>query len=132
MMKQYLIIIILFLSTSYLLASDQLVFDISNSSVNDFHFLGNSKKKNDSFVLNESVAFATSAIWYGSPVNISDGFETNFSFKISEGYSDGRDDGSYIGADGFALVFQTESNSSIGEGAGMLGYHHIRNAFVVE
>ena len=127
-------ILLLLIATPIMLISQvsKNVFDISKTPHSDFNFLDASLVGNNSFILNKSEPYKRGAIWYNNLIRVKDGFEITFSFKVAEGVYAGRDDGSYPGADGFALVMQTNSNNTIGVVAGCMGYHSINNAFVVE
>lgn len=107
-------------------------FDMSQKPHSDFNFLDASLLGKNSFILNKAEPYQRGAIWYNNLIQVKDGFEITFSFKVDEGVFDGRPDGSYPGADGFALVMQTNNNNTIGVRAGCMGYHSIFNAFVVE
>ncbi len=53
----------------------------------------------------------TGAAWYGDKVDVAPGFDTSFTFRISNGT-----------ADGFAFVIQDESNAARGGGGSAIGY----------
>lgn len=65
------------------------------------------------------------ACWYGKPVDFSHGFETSFTFQISEPTG--------LGADGFAFVLQNDpsATSAIGGSGHLLGYSDIHKSFAV-
>lgn len=64
------------------------------------------------------------AAWYSVKQHVEDGFETTFSFEISDvGPNPG---------DGFAFVIQNWSRSALGEGSFGIGYHGIANSVAVE
>lgn len=84
--------------------------------------------------LTEPKSYSKGTIWYKEPVDISNGFETEFKFKVSNGtYENGsRNDGGYPGSDGFAFVLQSQGTDAVGEGGGDLCYTGLVNGFAVE
>lgn len=85
-------------------------------------------------ILTEWKSYSKGTLWYKNPIDVSEGFETQFIFKICDGtaHPDGRDDGGYPGNDGFAFVLQSQGTDAVGEGGGDLCYTGLVNGFAVE
>ena len=88
--------------------------------------------------LTPSSARQSGAAWYRRKQNVREGFDTQFTFRISNPSlrCDRQDDvNTYCrsrGADGLALVLQDESPSALGRYGSGLGYDGIYNALAVE
>jgi len=88
--------------------------------------------------LTPSSAGRVGAAWYGRKVNVREGFETSFSFELSnpsvrchtmdDAYTHCR----ARGADGFAFVIQEQSEEAMGEPGQGLGYSGIQNSIAIE
>ena len=98
----------------------------------DCNFIGDSYSSDHTFVLTNNSAFQRGAVWYSEKQAVQDGFITDFSFRMSEPYSGYLDDGGYPGADGFAFILQTVSDTAIGTVGGCMGYFHLFNAIAIE
>jgi hypothetical protein len=105
-------------------------FDDSNTKL-----IGDARFRDDHVRLTESRKRLQGAIWYNQYVDINNGFETVFRFRVPEGDQGTCDpDGSLPGADGFAFVIQNESRqlNARGETDWGLGYKGIENSVAVE
>eukprot|EP00638_Chattonella_subsalsa_P000403 CAMPEP_0117769996 /NCGR_PEP_ID=MMETSP0947-20121206/23453_1 /TAXON_ID=44440 /ORGANISM="Chattonella subsalsa, Strain CCMP2191" /LENGTH=979 /DNA_ID=CAMNT_0005594775 /DNA_START=113 /DNA_END=3052 /DNA_ORIENTATION=- len=88
--------------------------------------------------LTPSSAGQVGAAWYPRMMNVREGFETSFTFEISnpsvrcthmnDVYTHCR----ARGADGFAFVIQQQSQEAMGESGKGLGYQGIQNSIAVE
>ena len=72
------------------------------------------------------------AIWVESPLEVSKGFNCEFTFEFSEGDDKEQEDGFLEGADGIAFVIQGISNNIIGVAGGGIGFENLKNAFAIE
>lgn len=71
--------------------------------------------------------------WVKSKFYFKDGFETIFKFRISYPKNfGGKEDGGYPGADGFAIVLQSQGINAIGPDAGEFCYAGINNGIAIE
>ena len=111
-------------------AKDSFTLDYNNLS--NFNFIGNAAAKNNKVFINFSEESVKGSVWYKPLVHLSKGFETEFSFSVEDPESIGTPDDSYVGADGFAFVIQTSSDTAIGTSCGNIGYQGLYNALVVE
>lgn len=88
--------------------------------------------------LTASDSFLTGSAWYPRQMNVREGFETSFTFRIANPstFCTNMDD-TYTncrsrGGDGFAFVVQNDQAIGIGSGGMELGYGGLRNALAVE
>lgn len=94
---------------------------------------GSSQVENKQLYLTTAVPGSFGSIWSNEKLDISKGFEINFSFSTSEGKNvSSYNDNSEPGGDGFAFVIQNSSRDAIGRSGWGMGYHGITNAFAVE
>ena len=109
-------------------------FDTKVTSINNFKLDDVEISKDYNYILTkEKEYFAYGAISYNEPVYVSSGFNTEFAFKISNGYND-FEEGSLPGADGFTLLFHSSPLGSFKPdylGGGM-GYHNRSNSLAFE
>lgn len=138
-MRKLLLIAIFCLGTISAFAKGEVVQKISQDSIvcnlvepEDCNYINHAYRSDSTYLLTDNETFRMGAVWKREKVKIQSGFITEFSFKISKPYFGGKDDGGYTGADGFALVIQTEGDSAIGVPGGCMGYYLIENALVVE
>jgi len=88
--------------------------------------------------LTPSKARQSGAAWYGRRLNVQEGFETVFRFRLAEGsLRCGTMDDAYThcrarGGDGFAFVVQGQDPLALGAGGSGLGYTGIANSIAVE
>ncbi|KAF1333679.1 Lectin domain-containing protein, partial [Globisporangium splendens] len=88
--------------------------------------------------LTSSLSFLTGSAWYPRQMNVREGFETTFTFCISNPSTFCKNmDDMYTncrsrGGDGFAFVVQSDHELAIGDGGMELGYGGLRNALAVE
>ncbi|KAH9148078.1 hypothetical protein LEN26_004610 [Aphanomyces euteiches] len=88
--------------------------------------------------LTGSAPFLTGAAWYPRPLNVREGFDTTFKYRISNPsfHCKNMDDVATHcrarGGDGFAFVVQNVGQEAIGEGGFHLGYGGIPNSLSVE
>ncbi len=94
--------------------------------------LANSSRYSNLIRLTKSEVSRIGAIWYKFPLPVKNGFETEFKFKISNGYNAEMADSSLPGADGIAFVIQNSDLSAIGGNGGYIGYDPIPNSLAVE
>jgi len=66
----------------------------------------------------------TGAVWYTQKQQIAAGFDTTFSFLVSDEVGGG--------ADGLAFVIQNTSSNALGSGGGSMGYGGIADSLAVE
>ena len=81
--------------------------------------------------LTDNKPHQTGALWYNYPIDLTAGFETEFTFRMSQPYND-FPDGSIDGADGIAFVLQTSGINALGKEGGGLGYDGIPNSLAIE
>ncbi|MBM2814548.1 MAG: hypothetical protein HW421_1310 [Ignavibacteria bacterium] len=101
------------------------------SSIDNLKFVSNARQAGKAIRLTEATPMTQSAIWYGDLVNAGKGFETVFSFRMSQGFN-ATDDGSSPGAEGIAFVIQNSSLSALGFPAGNIGFAGIPNSVAIE
>eukprot|EP00604_Paraphysomonas_vestita_P000269 CAMPEP_0174826522 /NCGR_PEP_ID=MMETSP1107-20130205/44161_1 /TAXON_ID=36770 /ORGANISM="Paraphysomonas vestita, Strain GFlagA" /LENGTH=407 /DNA_ID=CAMNT_0016059855 /DNA_START=1485 /DNA_END=2705 /DNA_ORIENTATION=- len=88
--------------------------------------------------LTPSAARESGSVWYRRKVNVREGFDTTFSFQISNPSMkcDRLDDvNTYCrsrGADGIAFVIQNSSSVALGEAGSGIGYSGIFNSLAIE
>lgn len=100
----------------------------SFSSIDDITFNGSAKKLEDRIRLVPAAYFQGGSVWFNTKQRVADGFESTFTFQVSE---PGSNPPWVPGADGMAFVLQ---NSSVYEGSlgGGIGYGDIANSLAVE
>lgn len=76
--------------------------------------------------------YSRGALWHALPVPLTNGFETEFRFRMSDGDNNKYEDNSEPGADGIAFVIQSASPGAVGEAGYGIGYHGLRNSLAVE
>lgn len=94
----------------------------------------NSKISGNNIILTESNNYERGSVWRDRRIPISEGFETEFAFSVSDA-NDGRfPDGFPAGGDGLAFVIQNspDSLSAIGRSGSGLGYSGLQNALAFE
>jgi len=88
--------------------------------------------------LTPSLARQSGAVWYGRQLNVEEGFDTVFSFRISSpSLRCGQMDDAYThcrsrGGDGLAFVIQEQNPKALGAGGAGLGYTGISNSIAIE
>ncbi len=107
-------------------------FELVNTIEEDINLLKSSTPKQDFIRLTSSSQWSVGAAWYKHLVPLSHGFETTFSFKISEPYQANPNEHSEPGADGLAFVIQNNNDTIIGKWAGWIGYTDIPNSIAIE
>lgn len=109
-------------------------FETNVNSLDDFSLLSVEERSDKSFILTDKEKyFGYGSITHNNPVYVTAGFETEFAFKVSDGYND-FNDGSVPGADGFTLLFSEEPvyNFKDEQLGGGLGYHRRKNGIALE
>ncbi len=94
---------------------------------------GNAIYIDDYIRMTNNYPYQSSSLWYIDKIGIEKGFETTFSFSISDAkdYA-GHTDTPYPGADGLAFVIQNNSLTTTGDAGGSIGYEGIPSAIAVE
>jgi len=115
---------------------DETQFNFSGFSQEDDHLLGiigNAYIMGDMLRLSETI-HEKSAVWYGQKVPVREGFETEFTFRISNGSDLGFPDGSEPGGDGFAFVIYNGGTYEIGQDnpGKANGFKGLTNSIAVE
>ncbi|MBM2816493.1 MAG: Por secretion system C-terminal sorting protein [Ignavibacteria bacterium] len=100
-------------------------------STDKLKFVSKANQAGKAIRLTEATAMTQSAMWYGNLVNAGKGFETVFSFRMSQGFN-ATDDGSSPGAEGIAFVIQNSSLTALGFPAGNMGFAGISNSVAIE
>jgi|GEM_PF-1501706 len=90
------------------------------NNTNQLHLCGSATLTNGLLQLTAAEYWVVGGAWYALPVDVQDGFETTFDFRI------GRD-----GADGFAFVIQNAGSTVLGTRGAESGYN-IPNSIAVE
>ncbi|RPI68095.1 MAG: hypothetical protein EHM43_05915 [Ignavibacteriae bacterium] len=72
------------------------------------------------------------AIWIKDRQDVGNGFVSTFAFRVSKGDDGSQPDGGPVGADGFALVFQNESASGVGNVGRGIGYDGLPHGLAIE
>ncbi len=96
------------------------------STAKDLNLVGNARFTENVLRITPSSANQTGACWYKTPMDLTKGFETEFSFRIW-GH-----DTKELGGDGFAFVIQGNNNSVIGNTGDDIGYKSIPKGVVFE
>jgi len=97
-------------------------FELEDVINTDINYIEQAKVINDYIRLSRAAGWKSGAIWYRHLVPVSNGFETTFSFKISDGFRANPNEYSEAGGDGIVFVIQNESDSIIGGEECLLGY----------
>jgi|GEM_PF-2900944 len=124
-----------FLNLDTLLEDEEckLQFDYDNfSSFSDLTLKGIAKQNDSIIQLTNIENFKVGDIWYEDLIYKFQGFETNFSFKLSYGRNYKIIDGSLPGADGLAFVIQKNDSIHRGQAGGGIGYKGIKNSLAIE
>lgn len=109
------------------------IFDIKDfSKIKDFNLVQNAVVYDSILRLTKSDVYQKGAIWFNNTVDLSKGFNTKFTFRISEGKDLSEPDGSLPGADGITFLIQTNSPNIIGVAGGGIGYEGIENCLAIE
>ncbi|HPI21467.1 MAG TPA: hypothetical protein PKY56_13975, partial [Candidatus Kapabacteria bacterium] len=102
---------------------------VINSKIN---YIENAVKNNDAIRISNASRWTKGAIWYKDLVPLANGFETTYSFKVTDGYQAYPYEYSEPGADGITFVIQNNNNSIVGRSAGDMGYTDIPNSIAIE
>ena len=102
------------------------------SDVGGLKILDDSDLIKDTLRLTDDQFFRKGAVYYDSKVGIKNGFETSFTFRLSDGDNHGFIDGSQHGADGIAFVIQGNDSIETGGFGGNIGYGGIVNSLAIE
>ena len=94
------------------------------SSVTGLNLVTNAAQNGSELRLTPNAIGMVGAAWYSTEVDVDQGFQTSFQFRVSNF--------SFSGADGFAFVIQADSGTAIGAGGSGLGYETIVNSVAVE
>lgn len=109
------------------------IFDIKDfSKIKDFNLVQNAVVYDSILRLTKSDVYQKGAIWFNNTVDLSKGFNTKFTFRISEGKDLSEPDGSLPGADGITFLIHTNSPNIIGVAGGGIGYEGIENCLAIE
>ncbi|APF19660.1 Por secretion system C-terminal sorting domain-containing protein [Caldithrix abyssi DSM 13497] len=95
------------------------------SDLADFQLVQNATLEGTKIRLTLNSGGQVGALWYKIKQQIDEGFETEFTFQIT-------DIGGWGGGDGFAFVIQNYTLDAIGEGGGDIGYTGIPNCVAIE
>ena len=98
------------------------------SSPSNLNLVGSATQTGNVLRLSEASADSTGAAWHTTKHNVAGGFETVFSFKITE---QGQDNFGEWGGDGFAFIIQNTGTSELGTPGFYMGYE-IANSLAVE
>ncbi|DAZ95160.1 TPA: hypothetical protein N0F65_012414 [Lagenidium giganteum] len=88
--------------------------------------------------LTASGPFLTGSAWYPRQMNVREGFDTSFTFRLSNpstkctSMDDVHTNCRSRGGDGFAFVIQNDGELALGSGGMELGYGGIKNAIAIE
>ena len=104
-------------------------YDFKNST--DIIINSSAKLKGTTIRLVPSSPNLAGSIFNKQPITISNGFDSEFSFRFTNGYNDVAD-GSPAGADGIAFVIQATNPGYYGKTGGGIGYSGIANSIAVE
>ena len=95
------------------------------SSTNGLTLVGNSSQYQNGLRLAPAASWQVGAVWNSSKQFVQTGFETDFTFQISNSTE-------LLHGDGFAFVIQNDSLSAIGQAGFNLGYGGINNNIAIE
>ncbi|MDQ1266446.1 MAG: hypothetical protein QG635_1598, partial [Bacteroidota bacterium] len=101
------------------------------TSMNNININGVAKQLDSALRLTSTEKNTSGAAWRSDPIPVKNGFKTEFTFRMSEGWND-FGDGSLPGADGIAFVIQNSSNDAVGSDGGGIGYSGIPNSLAIE
>jgi hypothetical protein len=111
---------------------DETAFEFKKFESNSNIILnGNSSIIDSTIVLTDSQKWKNGSSWYKFKVPVKKGFQTEFSFRLSNG-EDKYVYEKYPGADGICFVIQNHSSKALGSVGGGIGFKNIPNSFVVE
>ena len=121
-MKKKFFISIFALSWSIMNAQADFMFS-DFSSVTDLTLNGNAAQAGSVLRVVPSLLTQVGSAWFNTKQSVDNGFETEFTFTMTNG-----------GADGMAFVVQNSAagTSALGTGGGALGYTGIENSLAVE
>lgn len=102
-------------------------------NVNKVFLNGDAMYIDDYIRLTNNVTNESSSMWYIDKLRVDKGFETTFSFSISDGADPiNYKDKPFPGADGIAFVIQNHSILTKGSVGGSIGYQGIPNSLAIE
>ncbi|MCX6146845.1 MAG: L-type lectin-domain containing protein [Candidatus Kapabacteria bacterium] len=135
-MKKYILIIITTLiSSCYILKSSEPceypIFDYNHFDLTRIVPVGHAQLKNDIIYLTENYNNQSGSAWKNSPVDITSGFTSTFTFEFRNGDNRLNYDGSLEGGDGVAFVIAGEPFGVGTYGAG-IGYSGLKKAVAIE
>lgn len=102
------------------------------SDINGLNLVQHAVKYDSTIRLTKPDFYQKGAVWVESPLEVSKGFNCEFTFEISEGDDKEQKDGFLEGADGIAFVIQGVSNNIVGVAGGGIGFENLKNAFAIE
>ncbi|MDQ1264926.1 MAG: hypothetical protein QG635_76, partial [Bacteroidota bacterium] len=111
--------------------TEQLFSSFFISQNDGIKICGIANKLDSALRLTSTVKNTSGAAWRSDPVPVKNGFKTEFTFRMSEGWND-FNDGSLPGADGIAFVLQNSRNDAVGSNGGGIGYSGIPNSLAIE
>ena len=103
---------------------------VTNSA--DVSLRGSAQKTDTTIVLTGTEQYEAGAVWHNALVNVSNGFETTFSFRLSNGNDNSQPDFGSPGADGVAFVIQNKAVAPIGLSGEGIGYNEMPSGLAVE
>jgi len=98
----------------------------------DYVLAGNARPDNNSIVLTEAQPYSAGAVWGRKQVEVTGGFTTSFTFRMTNGHDDDQPDGSLPGADGIVFVVQNAGVAALGKSGEGIGYAGMPKALAVE
>lgn len=134
MTKIILIFTIAFCNISLLLSDEPCeypIFDYNQFDLTRVIPVGHALLKNDIIYLTENFNNQTGAAWKNTPIDVSGGFSTSFTFEFRNGDNRQNYDGSLEGGDGVAFVIAGEPFGVGSYGAG-IGYNGLKRAIAIE
>ncbi len=98
--------------------------EFSIQSLSKLQLVGNATLEGKQLRLTNNARREVGAVWYYHKQNIANGFETQFTFKIT--------DVARGGGDGLAFVIQNHDIAAIGQNGGAIGYAGIPKSVAIE
>ncbi|NQW30103.1 MAG: T9SS type A sorting domain-containing protein [Ignavibacteria bacterium] len=102
---------------------------LSNRGV---YLVGSATFLDKRILLTDTAKYVAGAAWVKGKVYVASGFDVKFSYRMTKGSDGAQPDNGPVGADGVALVFQSQYQNSVGLAGRGMGYEKIVNGLAIE
>lgn len=105
---------------------------VTTQTLSSMRLVGSARLAEQTIALTSTSQYQSGGAYLPNRVAVRNGFDLQFSFRLSDGNDNGMVDNGDPGADGIAVVFLPETPTAIGRAGDGIGYHEIGHGMAVE